>query len=72
MFLKFSMKISLKKIECRYGTFDHYPSANPYAPSIHMHISWTELKSGKGTWRIMADLNPSIASDDMKVNLMQL
>ncbi len=40
--------------------------ANPHAPSIHMHISWTELKGGKGTWRIMADLNPSIASDDMK------
>ena len=31
-----------------------------------------ELKSGKGTWRIMADLNPSIASDDMKGNSMQL
>jgi len=33
---------------------------NPLAPSIHMHISWTEMKSGKGYWRIMADLNPSI------------
>ena len=33
---------------------------NPLAPSIHMHISWTEMKSGKGYWRIMADLNPAI------------
>ena len=33
---------------------------NPYAPSMHMHISWTELKNGKGYWRIMADLNPAI------------
>jgi len=33
---------------------------NPYAPSVHIHISWTELKSGRGYWRIMADLNPSI------------
>ena len=33
---------------------------NPYAPSMHMHISWTELKDGKGYWRMMADLNPSI------------
>ena len=33
---------------------------NPYAPSMHMHISWTEMKSGDGYWRVMADLNPSI------------
>src|SRR5690554_6364417 len=33
--------------------------AHPLASSMHMHISWTELKEGKGTWRIMADLNPS-------------
>lgn len=33
---------------------------NPHAPSMHMHISWTEMKSGEGYWRMMADLNPSI------------
>jgi len=33
---------------------------NPLAPSIHIHISWTEIKSGSGYWRVMADLNPSI------------
>ncbi len=33
---------------------------NPHAPSMHMHISWTEMKSGDGYWRVMADLNPSI------------
>lgn len=33
---------------------------NPHAPSIHMHISWTEMKDGNGYWRVMADLNPSI------------
>lgn len=32
---------------------------HPFAPSMHMHISWTELKSGEGYWRIMGDLNPS-------------
>jgi len=36
---------------------------NPFAPSMHMHISWTEMKSGEGYWRIMADLNPSIPSE---------
>ncbi len=34
--------------------------AHPRAPSVHIHISWTELKGGNGYWRIMADLNPSI------------
>lgn len=33
---------------------------NPHAPSIHMHISWTQMKEGKGYWRMMVDLNPSI------------
>lgn len=33
---------------------------NPFAPSIHIHISWTELREGKSYWRIMADLNPAI------------
>lgn len=32
---------------------------NPLAPSVHIHISWTEMKSGSGYWRMMADLNPS-------------
>lgn len=33
---------------------------NPLAPSMHLHVSWTEMKSGEGYWRIMADLNPAI------------
>ena len=33
---------------------------NPLAPSVHLHVSWTELKSGHAYWRIMADLNPAI------------
>ena len=33
---------------------------NPYAPSIHIHISWTQMRDGKGYWRVMADLNPSL------------
>jgi coproporphyrinogen III oxidase len=33
---------------------------NPLAPSVHIHISWTEMKNGEGYWRVMADLNPSI------------
>ncbi len=36
---------------------------NPLAPSVHIHISWTEMKDGSGYWRIMADLNPSNAID---------
>ena len=36
---------------------------HPHAPSVHIHVSWTELKSGLGYWRIMADLNPSLPND---------
>ena len=37
---------------------------NPHVPSIHIHISWTQLKSGQGYWRVMADLNPAISYDE--------
>jgi coproporphyrinogen III oxidase len=39
---------------------------NPLAPSVHIHISWTELKNGNGYWRVMADLNPAIEISDDK------
>jgi coproporphyrinogen III oxidase len=35
----------------------------PHAPSVHIHISWTELRAGRAYWRIMADLNPAIPDD---------
>ena len=37
--------------------------ASPHAPSMHMHISWTQMRDGSGYWRVMADLNPSLVSD---------
>lgn len=37
---------------------------HPLAPSVHIHVSWTEMKGGRGYWRIMADLNPSIPRDE--------
>ena len=37
---------------------------NPNVPSIHIHISLTELKDNKSYWRIMADLNPSINNEE--------
>ena len=41
---------------------------NPHAPSVHIHISLTELRDGSFYWRLMADLNPSIVyeEDNMK------
>ena len=33
---------------------------HPRAPSVHMHFSLTELRSGQASWRLMADLNPAI------------
>lgn len=38
--------------------------AHPLAPSVHIHISFTEPKQGSGYWRIMADLNPAIPNPD--------
>ncbi|MEO8344012.1 MAG: coproporphyrinogen III oxidase [Gallionella sp.] len=39
---------------------------NPLAPSVHIHISWTEMKNGSGYWRVMADLNPAIEYSEDK------
>lgn len=36
---------------------------HPRAPSVHVHLSHTELRDGRGTWRLMADLNPSHPAD---------
>lgn len=33
---------------------------HPRAPSVHIHVSFTEPRSGPGTWRLMADLNPAL------------
>ncbi|MFT6984876.1 MAG: coproporphyrinogen III oxidase [Psychromonas sp.] len=41
--------------------------AHPLAPSMHLHISWTEYKNGHSFWRIMADLNPSISNAEDKI-----
>jgi len=44
---------------------------NPHAPSVHIHISWTEMKAAgddpaRGYWRIMADLNPSVLHEEYR------
>lgn len=39
---------------------------HPRAPSVHLHLSFTELRDGKGSWRVMADLNPSHFDADEK------
>ncbi len=44
---------------------------NPYAPSMHMHISRTQMKNGDGYWRIMADLNPSVPNETHREAFMQ-
>ncbi|MBM4252823.1 MAG: coproporphyrinogen III oxidase [Deltaproteobacteria bacterium] len=38
----------------------------PDMPSMHMHISWTEMKDGSGYWRVMGDLNPALPDADDK------
>jgi len=38
---------------------------HPHAPSVHVHVSWTEMRDGSNYWRIMADLNPSISDTEV-------
>ena len=39
---------------------------SPYAPSIHIHFSYTQNKDESGCFRLMADLNPSIYNEEFK------
>lgn len=39
---------------------------NPHAASVHIHVSWTEMRDGTGYWRMMADLNPAIVASAPK------
>jgi coproporphyrinogen III oxidase len=44
---------------------------HPQAPSVHIHVSWTEMRDGSGYWRIMADLNPAIAVPADKTRFLE-
>jgi len=48
-----------------------HPS-NPHAPSMHAHISWTQMRDGAGYWRIMGDLNPSLKNDTFREEFTQM
>lgn len=39
---------------------------HPRAPSMHLHLSWTALRSGRAYWRVMADLNPALPDPDQE------
>jgi coproporphyrinogen III oxidase len=41
--------------------------ADPRRPSLHLHVSWTQLRDGSGYWRVMADLNPSLPDEAERV-----
>lgn len=40
---------------------------NPYAPSLHFHISYMQPREGKPYWRMIADLNPAIQNPSATV-----
>lgn len=48
-----------RKLACATALSTIIHPAHPRAPSVHVHLSHTELRDGRGTWRLMADLNPS-------------
>ena len=45
---------------------------NPRLPSSHLHLSYTKIHKGKGFWRLMADLNPSIKNEAHKIKFDQM
>ena len=49
-----------KKLACATALSAIIHPANPRAPSVHLHVSFTQLRDGPGYWRMMADLNPSL------------
>lgn len=44
---------------------------HPTAPSVHIHVSWTEMRDGRGYWRAMADLNPCIVHEEDRRSFAQ-
>lgn len=50
---------SARKLACATALSTIIHPAHPRAPSVHVHLSHTELRDGRGSWRLMADLNPS-------------
>jgi coproporphyrinogen III oxidase len=48
-----------KRLACATALSTIIHPDHPRAPSVHMHLSHTELRDGRGAWRLMADLNPS-------------
>jgi coproporphyrinogen III oxidase len=69
---------SVNVSQVQYETEEHRPLSSatalsailhpkhPRLASLHLHISWTEMKKARGYWRLMADLNPSIPNPSMK------
>lgn len=36
---------------------------NPHLPSLHLYISWEQMKEEQGSWHLIADLDPSILNE---------
>lgn len=54
-----------KKLSCATALSTIVHPRHPRAPSMHMHLSHTQMRGpdgqpGRGYWRMMADLNPSM------------
>ena len=45
---------------------------HPLAPSVHIHFSHTEMRDGRGYWRMMADLNPSNVNESHRQRFQEI
>jgi len=55
-----------KNLQCATAISTIIHPKNPHVPSIHIHISLTQLRDNSSYWRVMADLNPSIVDENDK------
>ncbi|MDQ7043369.1 MAG: coproporphyrinogen III oxidase, partial [Sulfurimonas sp.] len=56
-----------KQLSCATAISTIIHPRNPHIPSVHIHISLTEMRDGKAYWRVMADLNPSVVHNEDKL-----
>ncbi len=53
-----------RAVQCATALSTIIHPTHPLAPSVHIHVSYTQPRGGPGAWRLMADLNPSHPVDE--------
>lgn len=60
-----------RKLACACALSSIVHPADPRRPSLHLHVSWTQLRDASGYWRVMADLNPCLPVEDDRLAFLE-